>query len=125
MTTNPTQAQKFFWSGLSRNLETVDDGDIPNDAFTVTIDNLSFTESFGVVNITVDYTITNSTSTQYDQTIVINVNSSAETKQRISLTGSESVSKTYTFSRNISGQYTVTISAGDNSDTDSITATSF
>lgn len=114
-TTNPTQAQKFFWLGLSRSVNAVSDDDVPPDA--VTIDNFTITNTNTFptsTTVNFEYTITNTTTNTVSTTAVISANDVSRLKKSYELTDSESITDTATIFVNLSGYYVFTLSVGTN-----------
>lgn len=115
-TTDPTQAQKFFWLGLSRSLQSVSDDDVPADAVSInsfTID--SVTEDplgFGT-DITFSYELENTTTTALTSTTTLTSNLTSSEKQSYEFSSGEIITDTVTINTIFSGEFTFTLSIGN------------
>lgn len=116
MTLTPNQAQKYFWLNLSRNLETVDESDVPADA--ISINNMTLT-SLGYARVQIDLDLENTVDQSLDMTLVIYDNSYKVTTKQVSFTNLETKSVSYTIYTGI-GNREITVSVGNNSQTETI-----
>lgn len=119
MTTNPTQAQKYLWLGLSRTLQTVDDDDIPNDA--IVINSLTLTEQSLSNTILTEAELENTISEEVSTTITYTLDGFriASQTETFSATETKTITKTL-FPFIILGNIEVTISVGNNQQTETI-----
>lgn len=107
-----SQAEKYLWLGLSRNLQSVDEDDLPSD--TIGIDSFSVSLSSNPASIpnTATVDVTNKLSQSVSETMVLTANGFRVAESTISLTSGESATFNLSFLTADIGNVTFEISVG-------------
>lgn len=113
-TTNPTQAQKFFWLGLSRSLQSVSDDDVPADAVVINSFTIDSVDPLGFsTDITFSYELENTTTTELTSTTTLTSNLTPSEKESYEFSSEEIITDTVTINTIFSGEFTFSLSIGN------------